>query len=241
MTSVTGPADTPPQTDNFYSPANFAFYARQPYRPLDNDTNSIRLLKVSIDTFGQLQCRLTDEISLAEALGTFSAISYCAGDAHDTRLLRVDGQPFNAFANLAHALEETYRYRSEKHGDVEPTVWADQICINQSDPLERAHQVSFMHKIYEMAHEVIVALSTEKQRGGPAIPWIKEVYEHIPKDVGHIKAYEREPVGTDSPLVRFFWSQMRDQNFESIWVDVLQMFRQPWWTRVWVSVQSNSR
>jgi hypothetical protein len=130
--------DPAPPTDNFYSPANFAFYSRQPYEPLDRSSHTIRLLAVTKDEFGQLQCTLRDGIPLADADDTYTAISYCAGDPKKTRSIMVNGLPFNAFANLAHAIEETYRYRVAKHGDVEVLLWTDQICIIKAT-LQRDH------------------------------------------------------------------------------------------------------
>jgi hypothetical protein len=174
---VQGPA---PPIDNFYSPANFAFYSHQPYKPLDRSGQTIRLLAVTKDESGQLQCTLGDGVPLADADGTYTAISYCAGDPKKTRSIKVNGVPFNASANLAHAIEEAYRYRVRKYGDVTVVLWIDQICINQSNPMERSHQVGFMHKIYSKALEVAVCLSTEDHHGGPAIRWNEKIYPHSP-------------------------------------------------------------
>jgi hypothetical protein len=38
------------------------------------------------------------------------------------------------------------------------TIWADSICINQTDLLERNHQVRLMGLIYERAHTVFIWL-----------------------------------------------------------------------------------
>jgi hypothetical protein len=173
------PTNATPQTDNFYSPENYAFYTLQPYKSFDKHERMIRLLVVTKGKSGKIRCRLTDAKSLVDADGTYTAISYCAGDPKKTRIVLVNGIPFNAFANLAHAIEETYRYRSAVEGSVKVLLWADQICINQSDKAERSHQVGFMYDIYRSARRVAVCLSTDEQRGGSAIPWIIHTWDDL--------------------------------------------------------------
>ncbi|GME44205.1 hypothetical protein K458DRAFT_282360 [Neofusicoccum parvum] len=182
MTSTKGTSDDgAAQTDNFYSPENADFYARNLYAQLNPSQKAIRLIKVlQDDGSGQLRCELTNEIPLAEAKGTYSAISYCAGDPQNTRPILVNGAVFNVFANLALALVETRFYRRSKHDDEEPLLWMDQVCINQSDLSERSHQVGFMKEIYRCSREVVICLSTEKVRGH-AIDWIHHVLQKMPE------------------------------------------------------------
>jgi hypothetical protein len=207
-------------TDNFYSPVNYDFYSRQPYEPLDKNVQTIRLLAVKRDRTGQLQCRLTKGISLAEGDGTYSAISYCAGDPRKTRTIQVDGVPFNAFANLAHAIEQTYRYRSEKRQDgAVVLLWTDQICIDQSNPSERSHQVNLMYQIYNKAREVVVCLSTDEQRGGSAIKFMKGEYRKLP---------------ADSNFWQYTYGTVNDMGERKHWFDIIQLSEQPWWSRAWV-------
>jgi hypothetical protein len=220
----------PPKTDNFFSPANFDFYAHQPYEPLDKDSHTIRLLAVTKDESGQLQCKLKVGIPLEEADGTYSAISYCAGDPKKIRTVYVDGKPFNAFANLAHAIEETYRYRSIEHGDFEAVLWTDQICINQSDLKERSHQVGFMGRIYSSAREVVVCLSTEEEHGsGSGVVLLQEVYSYLPNRTGDMEyAY----LYSRNKFAQYLSSRV---SFRNEWDDLMKLMKQPWWSRAWVS------
>lgn len=116
-------------TDNFYSPANFAFYAECPYQPLPTVPYYIRLLNVTRDAVDNtFHCELTGGIPLREVVGNYTAISYCAGDPKNTRKSMVDGLPFNAFANLVQAIEETCRYLPGfgRYGREKVSLWADQ-------------------------------------------------------------------------------------------------------------------
>jgi hypothetical protein len=79
----------------------------------------------------------------------------------------VNGIRFNAFANLARALRQIARARSREELVGEPQlIWADQVCISQSSPKERSHQVGFMRKIYASAQVVIACLGSEDPSDG---------------------------------------------------------------------------
>lgn len=212
--------------DNFYSPTNFEFYAREPYDALEKSSHTIRLLTVKKDECGELQYTLRDSVPLTEADGAYTAISYCAGDPKKTRSLLVNGLRFNAFTNLAHAIEETYSYRVREYDDVEATLWTDHISINQSNPAERSHQVRLMYKIYSGAREVAVCLSTDEHRGGSAVAWLKELYQLV------------GPNG-DKRQREFLESCRRRYEADmSGWDDLLHMLQQPWWSRAWVGLAS---
>jgi hypothetical protein len=213
-----------PPTDNFYSPVNLAFYASEPYESLDRFSRTIRLLAVTKDQSGKIRCGLRNSIPIADADGTYTVISYCAGNPKRTRVVYVNDKPFNAFANLAHAMEETYCYRSTEYGENESLLWVDRICINQSNTAERSHQVGFMYDIYRSARDVAVCLSTEEQRGATAIPWIYDMHKYF-------RALKLQHSGH---LWHYLESYQLDDAFQSGWLDTLQMLEQPRWSRAWV-------
>jgi hypothetical protein len=159
--SSTDPSAATPVA-NFYSPANHKFYSHQPYESLDKPQRNIPLLKVvEKPPSGHFRCTLTGSIPIKEAHGTYTAISYCAGDPKVTSSIEVNGIQFNAFANAVVALNEICHYRANLYGDEAPLLWLDQICINQSDSAERSHQVGYMRDIYHSAFEVVICLSTD--------------------------------------------------------------------------------
>jgi hypothetical protein len=249
--------DAAAPVDNFYSPANDQFYSHQPYESLEKSQHSIRLLRIVEKTAsGDFHCTLTSGISLAKAEGTYTAISYCAGDPKDTRSIEVNGIQFNAFANAIVALDEICHYRASEYGDEAPSLWLDQICINQSDPTERSHQVGFMRDIYRSASEVIICLSTDTTERR-AVDWLKHVHANIPglqelsqttsvhddlltriDTISYARkgqlaaALGRYPAIQE--LVRFLWSNLVKGEFLAGWKDALDMLHQPWWTRAWV-------
>ena len=80
----------------------------------------------------------------------YTAISYTWGDDELTETIHVDGQPIRIKPNLwacLHTLRRDWQY-----------IWADAICINQDDVIEKNQQVRMMDQIYQNAFVVSVWL-----------------------------------------------------------------------------------
>jgi len=71
--------------------------------------------------------------------------------------------------NLASALRRFRRKDSKR------TLWADAVCINQSDNLEKAWQVSLMKRIFKNAEQVLIWLGKETDETGPALEYVRQV------------------------------------------------------------------
>lgn len=80
----------------------------------------------------------------------YEALSYVWGDASDSVRILVNGSWLNIGKNLWSALFRL-RYKNKPR-----VVWADAICIDQSDNEERGQQVQIMHNIYRQASGVLV-------------------------------------------------------------------------------------
>ncbi|KAH7076022.1 heterokaryon incompatibility protein-domain-containing protein [Paraphoma chrysanthemicola] len=90
----------------------------------------------------------------------YHALSYVWGSSKKTKTILLDAHPCAVTVNL----ESTLRHlRSE----VEDTLlWADALCINQDDDLERTHQVNLMGSIYRSSKGVLVYLGDGIGRRG---------------------------------------------------------------------------
>jgi hypothetical protein len=82
----------------------------------------------------------------------YTALSYVWGDAKNTVRIFIDTQPFTVTVNLASALDSM---RDER---VAICVWADAVCIDQSNIPERNQQVGLMRDVYSFAQQTIVYL-----------------------------------------------------------------------------------
>ena len=79
----------------------------------------------------------------------FEALSYEWGKSVWHHCIEVNGQDFRTHANL-HAFLMVLRSPTNAR-----TFWADAICINQQDILERNQQVRIMYKIFSQAEQVL--------------------------------------------------------------------------------------
>ncbi|KAK1758031.1 heterokaryon incompatibility protein-domain-containing protein [Echria macrotheca] len=162
-----------PEPKKFHCPENDDFYRSGIYERLDTpdtDDLSIRLLKAvppdPSDPSAPLRFTLHQHVSLAETVPNplspahlispshpYIAISYRAGDPSDILTIFVNDRPFNVFRSLGLGLHRLVGSlgRDKDDLDIESImyIWADQICINQSDSAEKAVQVRGMSRIYE--------------------------------------------------------------------------------------------
>jgi Heterokaryon incompatibility protein (HET) len=71
----------------------------------------------------------------------------------------VDGHPFQVTISLESVLAH---FRRPSRARV---IWADAICINQSDDVEKTSQVNLMHDIYQSAEQCLVWLGDYRSEG----------------------------------------------------------------------------
>ena len=227
--------------DNFYTPKNNEFYSKFHYVNLKPEERRIRLLRIQSlkpgeDKGHRIKCELIDNQSLAAMQGKFTTLSYCAGDPKKTETIVVNGLEFNAFSNLGHALRQVRHFWKEKYDTQELLLWTDQVCINQSNPNERSHQVSFMGDIYGSAIQVLVCLSVEGDRSG-GIRWLqqfasefREYKQNQPDNECASDSDDHEDHGEN-----FFLQKYDGESFHCGWdTCVATIFKSPWWSRAWI-------
>lgn len=86
----------------------------------------------------------------------YEALSYCWGDENNRALIKCDGHQISITKGLHEALSQ-FRSTMDNNAD-RRTIWADAICIDQSNLLERSQQVQLMGQIYRNAQRVVVWL-----------------------------------------------------------------------------------
>jgi hypothetical protein len=83
---------------------------------------------------------------------SYEALSYFWGSAITSHTILCNRAELRVTHNLHTALLQL------SYPDRTRTIWADGICINQEDILERNSQVQFMGDIYSSATSVVVSL-----------------------------------------------------------------------------------
>ena len=189
------------------------------YRKLPSDARRFRLLTIipSADVASTIECSLAEH-SIDDAEYTYDALSYCWGDAGTTVPIIVDGHERQVTVNLDDALRQ---FRSDSFPSP-MIIWADALCINQKDELERGHQVKLMGDIYRKASKVRAWLGRGDQVEGRGLRAIQHMSRPRCTDGS------RDP--KESPHERYdsIWEEICELPF------VLAVCNAPYWRRVWV-------
>lgn len=92
-----------------------------------------------------IRCRLTVVNLRASVRHEYHALSYCWGGMSETSPIHVNGHIHYITTNLEAAL------RRAREIDRDRLIWADALCINQQDLIEKASQVDLMASIFTEA------------------------------------------------------------------------------------------
>lgn len=126
------------------------------YRPLQN-WESIRVLDMSTNLrSSSISCKI---VEVDRRTSTYFALSYVWGAPNMSEMLheQLSGASIPVTKTLSNALCTLSRHH--EHRPLQ--LWVDAICIDQSNPEERSHQVKTMASIYSKAIQVFVWLGPE--------------------------------------------------------------------------------
>ena len=124
-----------------------------PYEPLDTDRHEIRILNIHPGPLeSAVRCSMTKTYLIDPV--EYAALSYCWGDAAQTKVISVDDIKTPVTVNLADALQRL-------RGLGVSRVWADALCINQADKQEKGLQIRNMKHIYSKADKTYSWLGRE--------------------------------------------------------------------------------
>ena len=134
---------------------------------LDTSKNEIRLLLLqpSHDPQAQIQC-FRKKTSLNDK-PRFEALSYTWGDPAVVEPVLLDDEEFNVTVGAWSAL------KALRYEDRPRVLWMDAICINQTDPEEKAEQLKLMGTVYRQASSVRVWLGEDDQGDKEAMSILK--------------------------------------------------------------------
>jgi hypothetical protein len=147
--------------------------------------------------------------------GTYEALSYVWGDQTDTLPILVNGLEFRCTHNLHGALQ---RLAPEQGTRI---LWADAICIDQTNNMERTRQVQHMQWIYTNAAAVLAFL-------GDPFDGLDITLDYLTIAA----TSDAHPNPTVHPPLRAAKSKM-DASDERLGVYLIRFFALPWWNRIW--------
>ncbi|KAI4651064.1 uncharacterized protein J4E79_009259 [Alternaria viburni] len=170
--------------------------------------DSIRVLELLPGPSGSaLSCRIL-EIDRTNSDIEFEAISYVWGSPIPACYLR--DVKSNSMLRVTESLY--LALKAMRYPDRSRILWADAVCINQSDNDEKSHQVKNMGSIYATARRVMVWLGNESF--SEAFKALKGLEQ---KSDDGMSTANFEPTG---PV-------------DKVMIAVTRIVRTPWFTRLW--------
>jgi hypothetical protein len=126
------------------------------HAPLDLNSHSIRLVRIrpAQTSEDRIQC----DIRTASVHDEYTCLSYEWGDTENDRYILLDGKEIRTHQNLCNFLSSARQLPQL----LSQWIWIDALCIDQSNLVERQHQVHQMGQIYAGAQEVISWLGDKK-------------------------------------------------------------------------------
>lgn len=172
----------------------------------------------------------------------FDALSYVWGDQTTRMHINCNGKSVTIGQSLHAALME-YRFRLRRGrgrvGDQIRGLWADAICINQSDEREKTEQVRMMRDIYKAAKFTIIWLGPLEDGDVQAIQLAQLAWKRRPEhrrfelkgtrqDFRIFKATRR---GLPEPA---YGAPSRGMEFHPTWKNLFNILHHPWFSRIWI-------
>ncbi|KAH7323649.1 heterokaryon incompatibility protein-domain-containing protein [Rhexocercosporidium sp. MPI-PUGE-AT-0058] len=199
------------------------------------DSFRLLLLQPSPSHDSDLQCHVL-HATLSQCdrdiIDQYTALSYVWGDPSNTGSIYVDGSRVIITATLDAALRDL---RDESRVI---RIWADALCIDQSNLTERAAQVSLMDQIYSIAHHTVIHL-------GPLTPAAETILKAAPSNTSGVihESHDIVKIAQENMLQAVWFTRVwvfqelvlsRDPwvqcgNLRARWADICNMLISPSW------------
>lgn len=168
-----------------------------------------------------LKCRLETVNLSANPPPSYDAISYVWGSNEKTEGILCNSTTTMITTNLSKAL------KSARH-KLEPRIlWADSLCINQTNDEEKGHQVALMGQIYSQASRVLVHIVGDDQGHASKLATLIQERNVV---------IEHELSRTTAPgtFPRLQPEDKAKMMVDGRWESLHCFLSQPWFSRGWV-------
>lgn len=166
-----------------------------------------------------VQCQLN--VHSLDKPPQYQTISYAWGDPSDTKQIVVDGVELAVPSSLELCLKHL-----RSSGSALSDLWADAICIDQTNMQERAHQVSNMGAIYWRCSSMFIWLGPPRSSSESRNPF--EMVLHW-ADNKHFHQYPGFSISEESGD----WIFQDNSTYQQMYELFADFISRPWWTRLW--------
>jgi hypothetical protein len=205
--------------------------AQIPYRQLNPD--EFRLLRIRPSCFGtNLQCDLFH--ASLDKPPPFEALSYVWGAPNPPSTLLCAGAHVPITKNLYEAL---CHFRDTSRSRI---VWADALCINQTDNAEKSQQVARMREIYTKCERLLVWFGAPApgvaENALKALKRFRGLFEkHADERMLRVLlVHEEAGAYMDEWEKRVLGELDVDRVLDKYWKALAAFFGCPWFSRVWI-------
>jgi hypothetical protein len=196
------------------------------YSKLNEERREIRLLTIhsSPNNNSTIECSLST-VSLNDNL-PYCSLSYVWGKENVEETIVVNGTRTPVMRSLAQALKSLRMHQKLNSdgcfGRLPKLLWADAICINQKDVVERGSQVNMMRDIYQTARTVFAWLGPEEKNSAKAIAAIRLIAKEVP--------------GLPSEDSIRDWLKQYPSHFggDDVWRAITELWSRHFWSRTWI-------
>lgn len=191
--------------------------------PLPSDEKSIRVLCIQPGVRGTTIEASLFKIDLNDPeRAPYTALSYTWGESAIVNYVLVNDERIGVRANLFQALQNI------RSPDESIVIWVDAICIDQTDSIEKSHQVSHMDLVYKLCEKVYIWLGSpgdsDLVRSNPFA-----LVEHFATD----KHFDELPSYHKDQSTDVWKSDTNNAELISIWEGFELLTKSPWWQRAW--------
>jgi heterokaryon incompatibility protein (HET) len=214
------------------------------FKPLNHSNREIRLIQIDEQETaksrdGAFKYSLVHTSLLLQP--SFSALSYVWGEPSLTENIWLDGILVPVTTNLAAALKHSHHHWMSYFPDRSPSefrVWADAICINQKDVMEKNVQVPLMAAIYSSADMVIAWLGSMTPDIELAFGTFEQIWSEFSdqsdEEIAKLAWLEKHPNLYQDDLDPDTANPLLNKG----WASTCSLFDIPYWRRVWIFQES---
>lgn len=204
----------------FSDSLRYMFSRSQIYMPLPSPSH-IRVLTIQPGVNDDTLVASFDILDLDTVSLPFEAISYQWSEGGDQKApMYLEGEMVSINTYLRSIL---LRLRLERHARI---LWADAICINQADHVERLQQVTIMQRIYSRAVRVIGFVGKDYVHAGDCFDAIKV----LTATWFDAQKSSNEGTGTSLTPGNIYPGGMNEADMGKI----VAIFQSGYWRRLWV-------